>query len=194
MKVAPCLFNHLNQADPSKNHRMACTVYSSVINLYYNTGIKLEQSDVDFLVDDWVKKWILSLEKWWSLEDNFMNVFSYAKKKHPELQYEIFYKENAKFAKYLEAGYMLRIGIGVNAEYTYDSQDNWAIDTEDYSKLKGDTKHATNSLKWKKESSDLNKHFIFDSYFWRKEFNLYQVNLRNMKDTIMMNNAYLFYI
>ena len=185
------------QVDQTKNprHRMACTVFSSAINLYWNTWIKLSQWEIDFLVEDWIKKGILSVKDWGWLEDNFMNVYSYVKKNNPQLKYKIFNKYNSLFPTLLNQGYMIRLGIKVNAKYTYDSQDNWIIESQDYEKMKGNIKHATNCLKWiNTNSSETGKHFIWDSYFSKKAYNLYQVNLRNMKDSVLMENLYLFYV
>lgn len=193
MKLPSFNFLQVNQSENTK-HKMACTIYSSAINLYWNTWIRLSQTDIDFIVDDSIKKWILDIKKWWGLEDNFMNVYSFVKKTHPELKYKIFNKYDNQFPSLLNKGYMIRGWISVNKVYTYDSEDDWIIQNQDYLKMKGTIKHATNFLKWIKPSQDLNKHLIWDSYFWKKAYNLYEVNLRNMKDTIMMQNLYLFYI
>lgn len=192
MKSPKQLFLHLNQyANP--RHRMACTIYSSAINLYFNTGIKLEQYEIDQLVESAISKWILDIKKWWWLEDNFMHVFSYVKKKHPELQYDIFYKWNKKFVDYLNSSYMVRVWMSVNKQFTYDAQDNWIIDEIDYNKLKGkDLLHATSLFKWMKKWDDFEKKFIFDNYFWKLEYNQYEV--KTWFSEIMMNNCYVFYV
>lgn len=85
MKAPTTLFYHLNQyADPT--HRYWCTIYSCAINLYYNTGIKITEQEIDYIIDSAVKAWILDYKKWWSLAKNLNFFYDYVIKKYPQVK------------------------------------------------------------------------------------------------------------
>lgn len=193
MQEAKWLFNHLNQKG-TPWHSMYCTVYAPCINLKYNTGIELWLEDIKKIAEIATKKGNLDVKKGWPLQVNFLEVYDYVKDKYPKLKYKIFRVESMDYKTYFNKWYMIEVWIKVNKQFTYDAQDDGAIDEKDYSKLKWeDLKHATNVLKWIKKSEDFGKSFMFDNYFWHKAYNLVEVHPQEFKK-VLMNNAYFFYL
>lgn len=193
MQEAKWLFNHLNQKG-TPGHSMYCTIYAACINLKYNTWIVLWVEDIIKIADSSTKKWTIDSKTWWWLQANFIEVYNYVKDKYPKLKYKIFKCESLDYKTYFNKGYMIEVWIKVNKQFTYDWEDNWILDEKDYYKLKWeDFKHATNVFKWLKKSDDFWKSFMFDNYFWRKVYNLVEINAQEFKK-VLMNNAYFFYL
>ena len=196
MKQAPCLFNHLNQAENPLS-RMYCTIYSAAINLKYNTWIELDQEDIMFIADECIKNWTLDVKKGWSLKANFLAVFEYVRYNNKKLDYKIFSTKDKDLDIYLDEWFMVEVGISVNKAYLHDAEDDWVInDHMDYKKYTEGKRynHATSLLKWNQWSEYQWKYFIFDSYFDKHKFNLYEVNKDEMVEDIMLNNNYLFFL
>jgi len=199
MKEPSQLYQHLNQVE-NPRHRYACTIYSLAINLYFNTWLKLEQNDIDTLVESCIRKWLLNTTYGWDWNVMFKEVYNYIIDKFPQVKYKKFNKNDQDYVDYLNKGYMVRIWMQVNKAYSYDSQDDWIVEEQDYSKLKanydtGDiVDHFTNIYKWVgrfKWWDVSDKTMIWDSYFWRKKFNQYEV-WWTFRD-ILMPTCYIIY-
>jgi len=205
MKKPAQLFHHINQWNSK-----FCTVYSACINLKYNTGIVINDSEMKEIIVDSIKKWKLSENKWWWLKSNFLEVYNYIKRNNPEVKYKIFRKDSSDFKKYFNAWYMIECWIMVNKDFIKDFRDdskiNWSIyDIKwiydiDYINYKWNAfRHATNTIKRIiKDADDYLKEYIYDSYYWNKynwnEYNLYEINIKEMIEDIFMPTCYLFYI
>jgi hypothetical protein len=195
MKAPYEKFLQLNQYT-NPEHRMACALYSSAINLYWNTWIMTTQYEIDKLVKELIDKKILSVKDWWGWIDIFNYFYDYKLKSNPLLKKITFEKTDPKFKEYLDKHMMIRIWIRVNPAYSYDSQDDWIIQEKDYAKLYWKIAHFTNTITWLRDWwwNDKGKQYIWDSYFWRKDFNLYEINLKELQEDIQMKTCYMYYI
>ena len=190
-KAPKKLFNHLNQKSEER-YRMACTIFAPVINLYYNTGIKLNYWHINTLIDRAVKQKTLHLTKWWALLDNARLVEAYAKELwHKDVELKVFNRDSESFDEFIEKGFMIEGWIGVNKDYLNDRADDWIINnTLNYEQYSGNKYlHATNFYKWQDGSE-----WCFDSYFGNKKHNNYNVDIEETRNFLLFPTCYTFII
>lgn len=191
MKSAKRWVNKLNQK--TAWYPYWCPIFSSVINLAWNTWVVLNKEDIDKIISICREKKI-RFDVWWGyIKSCMQEVYNYIAKSNPEVSYSIFTKDSPNLKFYYEKGYMIWCGISVNNKFIADKRDNAKIDTVDYKDLAWTSfKHVTNLIKgfgWKYEWKD----YVNDSYFWNSD-NLYEVNLKEMIEDVLQNTCFMFYI
>lgn len=191
MKKAVRWVNKLNQK--TAGYSMWCPIFAATINLAWNTGIILNLDDIHKIATICEWKWIRTKTWWWWIKPCMIEVYNYAIKNNPWLNYSVFTKDSPNLKFYYKKGYMIACGIAVNNKFITDKKDNAKIDTIDYKDLAGQGyKHVTNLIKgfgWKYEWKD----YVNDSYYGNSD-NLYEVNLKEMIEDILQNTCYFFYI
>ena len=185
------LFNHeLNQWDAKKQWYM-CTFFSAVMNLYYNTWIKLTEQDIEKIADEQAKAGLFDYEKWWRWDLAFNSVLRYLKNNWYKVPKLITLFNDADVIEYIRNDYMVATWISVSLKWKKEVED-WVINVKDYKLLAWkDFKHYLNLIDW---WGDFKWEYLVDNYFFNSKWrpNLYECDINEVLQDIDQNVKYLF--
>ena len=164
------VFNHISQKE-KKIYKMRCSIFAPVINLYYNTWIKLTYEDIEKIAEKQKAKWKLSDKNGWYGYDNAVAVSDYVGR-----NLITFDNKDPLYFKLLNSWYMVTLWIWVTKEFTNDIKPDWDLDLySDYQKYKwNDLKHFLNIIRKQEEE------FLVDNYFFYTWENLWKVQSEEM--------------
>lgn len=185
----------LNQWD-LESQFYQCTFYASVMNLYYNTWIKLSEKDIDIIAKKQADKWLFDYKAGWSSIQGANAVLQYLVDNQKALKIDKIPKllklYNEKDIKeYLSQDYMVMTWIKVDYKKFIEDIKDWKIDTKDYKDLKWTMWHFLNFVSWDAEWSWI---YLVDNYFFNEKWrpNLYKAVLKEILEDISQTTKMVF--
>lgn len=185
----------LNQWD-LESQFFQCTFYSSAMNLYYNTWIKLTEKDIDIIAKKQADKWLFDYKAGWSSIQWANAVLQYLIDNQKALKIDKIPKllklYNEKDIKeYLSQDYMVMTWIKVDYKKFIEDIKDWKIDTKDYKDLKWTMWHFLNFVSWDAEWSWI---YLVDNYFFNENWrpNLYKAVLKEILEDISQTTKMVF--